>query len=1027
MKKVVITLFLALITHLSFSQLSINALATNYSINFDATVSGVNNGELGFASSSTLLSASAPPTAGQLDREAWNIVALATTASDAGTFPNTTLVTGGQRSNGGVTGGFAYAFNTASIGTNRALGFQPTATAFTPGLITLRVKNNTSFTPNEVTISYKIFVRNDQPRANSLDFYFSENNTTYTKVVEADYTSPETATGTAWIQVDRTFKVYPQNFTPGSFVYLRWYTDDISGTGSRDEFAIDDITVNAKVISVINYYSKSSGDLNNVATWGTNLDGSGSQPTNFTTDYQIFNIVNRTTTAATISNNWTVSGAGVKVVLAENNKILFPTAAKLIGTLELEQNTFVEIQNPTADYPTMVGSLSTATITLSGTGIQNIPAGFSCKNLILKNGFKVFPGGTVTVSGDMTWDNANLDFAGSSPFSTLNLAGDFTMNGTITYGHTRDINWIINSGSTTKNYTNNGAVGNYIQAFNFRHQQPSATIHLSGMGISIRGTAFEVQGTINATGDSKITFLPNANSATVSGGGTAHLMNVECNKVGGGVTFSSGASAVATQVRGTLSVLAGNLTTNGNITLTSNATHNGRIGTLGNGVTINGNFTVQRYLPTSVGARWFYVGTPVKNQTLGDILAATNFAPSYTYSPITAVDKGWVAANAATPLQPGKGLIGFTSGDKTFSNTGLPIIGDGLDATHNSGEAFDFSIVFSEDGWINEAGFKGWNLLANPYPSAIDWTSSAWTKTNVQDVYWMWDGTGYKFYQSDVIRTDASITKNIPIGQGFFVRATTASPFLSVTEAAKSDETPSFFSQSVANLLRVRIKNNDNDLSDAAFIRFNENSTSSFDNHYDIPKLAGSVLNIAALQENGVELSLHTLPQNTATTIVPLHINSTQNGSYTFHLSGLSSFPAGTMCFLVDKYLNTITDVTLQEFYTFDITNDAASQGKNRFEIVFGPMAVTSLDNTQKNNLQLNIYPNPTRELIWVSTNNNQIIEQLQLIDLTGKLMIEQRHVARNTALNVENLPAGVYILRANTAQGITTKRIVKE
>lgn len=1027
MKKVVITLFLALVTHLSFSQLSIDALTTDYSINFDATVNGVNKGEFGFTSSSTILASSGSPTSGQLDREAWNIISSAANPSDAGTFPNTTLVTGGQRSNGGVTSGSVYSFNIAASGTNRALGFQPTTSAFSPGMITLRVKNNTTSTPNEITISYKIYVRNDQPRANSLNFYFSEDNNTYTQVTEADYTSPATATGNNWIQIDRSFKVYPQNFAPSGFIYLRWYTTDVSGSGSRDELAIDDITVNAKTITITNYYSKTIGNLNDVTTWGTNLDGSGSQPANFTTDYQVFNVVNRTATAATISSDWIVSGAGAKVILAENNKILFPATAKLIGTLELEQNTSVEIQNPTVDYPTMVGSLNTATITLSGAGIQNIPTGFACKDLILKNGFKVFPGGTVTVTGNMTWDNVNLDFAGTSPFSTLNLAGDFTMNGIITYGHTRNINWIINTGNTTKSYSNNGAAGNYIQAFNFRHQQPSATVNLSGMGIAIRGTAFEVQGTLNATGDSKITFLANANSATVFGGGIANLKNVECNKVGGAVTFAAGATAVATNISGTLDVLGGNLTTNGNITLVSDAIHNGRIGTLGDGVTINGSVTVQRYLPTSTGKRWFYVGTPIKNQTLGDILAATNFAPSYTYSPITTVNKGWVAANAATPLQPGKGLIGFTSGNKTFSNTGLPIIGNGLDATHNTGEAFDFSVIFSEDGWTNEAGFKGWNLIANPYPSAIDWTSTAWTKTNVQDVYWMWDGTGYKFYQSDIIRTDASITKNIPIGQGFFVRTTTASPFLSVTEAAKSDETPSFFSQSAANLLRVRVKNNDSELSDAAFVRFDENSTDNFDDYYDIPKLFGTVLNLSVLQENGTELSLHTLPQSTATTVVPLHINSTQNGTYSFYLSGLSSFPTGTMCFLVDKYLNTITDISQQENYTFDITTDTASQGKNRFEIVFGPMAVTSLSNTQKNNLQLNVYPNPTREQIWVSTNNNQIIEQLQLIDLTGKVMIEQRNVAHNTALNVENLPAGVYILRANTSQGVTTKRVVKE
>ena len=42
------------------------------------------------------------------------------------------------------------------------------------------------------------------------------------------------------------------------------------------------------------FYSKSTGDLNNLATWGDNTDGSGTSPVNFTTAGQTFFVHNQT-------------------------------------------------------------------------------------------------------------------------------------------------------------------------------------------------------------------------------------------------------------------------------------------------------------------------------------------------------------------------------------------------------------------------------------------------------------------------------------------------------------------------------------------------------------------------------------------------------------------------------------------------------------------------------------------------------------------------------------------------------------
>ena len=54
------------------------------------------------------------------------------------------------------------------------------------------------------------------------------------------------------------------------------------------------------------YYSKPTGDLSNPANWGTNTDGSGAPPTDFSQNYSHYNVVNGS--EQSIDNNWTVSG-----------------------------------------------------------------------------------------------------------------------------------------------------------------------------------------------------------------------------------------------------------------------------------------------------------------------------------------------------------------------------------------------------------------------------------------------------------------------------------------------------------------------------------------------------------------------------------------------------------------------------------------------------------------------------------------------------------------------------------------------
>ena len=156
--------------------------------------------------------------------------------------------------------------------------------------------------------------------------------------------------------------------------------------------------------------------------------------------------------------------------------------------------------------------------------------------------------------------------------------------------------------------------------------------------------------------------------ATIGGTGFIDLSGTEMQRVSGNFSklkIDNAAGAMLTgptTITEVLDIDAGTLTTNGNLTLAStSASQCACLDDMSSGGMLSGDVTVERQLPTGFD-RWFYLGTSVKGQTFGNLLTDNvTFKPYniYTYSPTTAVNDGWTAASATTPLAPGQAGIAF--------------------------------------------------------------------------------------------------------------------------------------------------------------------------------------------------------------------------------------------------------------------------------------------------------------------------------------------------------------------------------
>ncbi len=228
----------------TYSQVSLTNVAPTTTINFSSSMqasvgSGPFTGD-GF---------SATPVAGRLNSMAWETTGWA----------DGNLLFGGAMTNpahgrGAVAGGvitegiYAYTDNPGSAA-NPAMLIQPGDANFAPGSITLRVRNNGTSNMTQLEVSYNLFVRNDEPRSNSFNFSHSPDNITFEQEPSLNYVSTDVPDAFQWVSVDanpsRNIFINGINIAPGQFYYLRWTCEDVSGTGNRDEFGLDDIILSA--------------------------------------------------------------------------------------------------------------------------------------------------------------------------------------------------------------------------------------------------------------------------------------------------------------------------------------------------------------------------------------------------------------------------------------------------------------------------------------------------------------------------------------------------------------------------------------------------------------------------------------------------------------------------------------------------------------------------------------------------------------------------------------------------------------
>jgi hypothetical protein len=866
-----------------------------------------------------------------------------------------------------------------------------------------------------LTLSFFHYFRFQGTSSESANVQYSTNGSTWNTLPGGSYTSTQ---GSSNGFVNATFDL--SSYVGNSTFYIRFFYN-VSGGNAR-YWAIDNVSITGTQSLSYAWSSTPSGFSS------TNQNPTGVSP-NVSSSYSVLatNAFGCTSTSNTVSVSLTV---------------VTPT---------------ISISNTNSSLCT--GAAFSSSITNGGAA----PAYQWIKNGVNISGANsnTYTGSGIAASDVITCQLTSNAACASSPTATSN-ALTFSMSSVPT------TTW---TGATSTNWATAGNWSSGVPTSNINAVIPSGTLNSptisstanvygltinSGASLSISASnILNVYGNLTDNG----TFNPNTSiinllgcsgtsgfnhSLTSSNSTSLPVANLTLNDAAG-ATLNTNAS-----ITDALTLTLGAFTNNNKVfTFNSTATKTAYIAPVTGG-TYNGNITMQRFVPSG-NAGWKILGSPVTNTTLSDWYnnnteiymsgfpgasfatgANLNFVSVYSYDETIAdvIDSGFVApSNITDGIANGKGYFVFmgttptTQNAITFDVTGIPKVG-----------AASLPVTYTNSGVSNN---DGWNVVSNPYPSAINWNATGWTKTNMSNYFCVYNPNinNYSTFTSSPSDSTNGGTRFIPSSQGFIVKASAANPILACTENVKANNQPSFKSQNGHSVgLRLMVEKLGSTLMDESVVRFDMNASDLVDD-LDAEKFypMGASVNIASIADNKLLTYnfLHTFDNQIQ---VPVKVTIPGNGIYTITVNNIQSlineFPfyfSGNTLLLEDLATGTIVPLT-NNTNTYQMVVLDGSTNRN-FIIRFQDNSlVTGFD--RSNLFEIVNFSSSAGSYVVQFDLPKETATTISIYNTNGQLVkpvINGRVTSSKINLDVQSLSAGVYFVKVNVGDKLVSKKIFIE
>lgn len=375
---------------------------------------------------------------------------------------------------------------------------------------------------------------------------------------------------------------------------------------------------------------------------------------------------------------------------------------------------------------------------------------------------------------------------------------------------------------------------------------------------------------------------------------------------------------------------------------TSDKFRGGSIGSIPEGNQVNGEVRVEWYQSEFDAAGYpLFFASPVTSAKVMDLQddfpVSGSFGGSdpvspnpslYTYDESVAGEmiQGLVAypeTDNQAPLEIGKGYIAllFNASPTTIDVTG-----------EINQQEIAMPVTYTD---TDNPAVDGWNLVANPYPSAISWDNvSGWDKSVVSNVIAVYDHGQFSYWNGTGAGngTDLAISEGkIARGEAFWVQANTTGT-LTINENAKVEDTTD--PVAVPNQLLIELERGVE--KDQALVVFSSTASNDYESGVDAVKLDNAGFDLATFNEDQVPLAMNFRQNPGCSGTVGISLGDVTTGSYLLRLSVLEAMEVPYTIILQDHYLSQEIDINEQNIYIFDVDESTPETfADDRFSIEF--------------------------------------------------------------------------------------------
>jgi hypothetical protein len=637
---------------------------------------------------------------------------------------------------------------------------------------------------------------------------------------------------------------------------------------------------------------------------------------------------------------------------------------------------------------------------------------------------------------------------------------DVTVNGT----QFVSTSGIITISGTLSYISGNFKPANGTMVFNSDYAQPIPGINFNnltftGLGLKTAAGSFSVAGNFvnnGAFSAAGTTILFNGTvGQTVSGTSTTVFNNVTIsNSSSTGINLNA-----AVEMTGILNVQSGaKLFTNDTLTLVAiSPTIFASIAVLSGTSPITGKIKYQKYIYSSQRI-YRYLSSPMTTGTVADwqtsIPITGTFSNPSTGTGIVSTSPSMFVYNETVPGAKSLGYesypaTGVASSAASFvigkgysvyvrNNTGRPSVLEVKGIVTKGTQNLSALITYTSSGNIAD---DGWNLMGNPYPSSINWSSVSGTdRSNLDNaIYYQDNNSASPVYRSWVNNVGANCSSGIisPM-QGFWVKANGGgTPVLRIRESHKTSTAPAFYrtSSDDITLLRIALDSTASSFHDETVIRLADEATHDFDSEFDAYKLYDDTHQaIGSSTASSPLLSINAFaPKIGVNDTIALFVKSVNHGTYTLSVPE-STLDNSVTAYLWDTYTNNKTQLITGTTYRFDVSADSVLK-TNRFKILLNDNRIsTGIISSNSTVSGMSLFPNPIENhavtIRFPKAAGSPI--GVEVFDVVGARVYSEKSIgASNSEYSVllpQSLTSGMYTIHVLTEDGVmsSTKCIIK-